>query len=47
MQTDIYKYFGMSFYATSIEKLAATLLKMMSEGNICIHFPDLTDEEKR
>ena len=46
MQTDIYKYFGKSFNATSIEKLAATLLKMMSEGNICIHFPDLTDEEK-
>ena len=46
MLTDIYKYFGKSFNASSIEKLAATLLKMMSDGNICIHFPDLTNEEK-
>ena len=46
MQRDIYKYFGQSFNEPSIEKLAGTLLKMMSEGNICIHFSELSKEEK-
>ena len=46
MQTDIYKYFGKSFNERSIEKLAAALLKMMSEGNICINFSELDDQEK-
>jgi len=46
MQTDIYKYFGESFKEKSIEKLASALLRMMAEGNICIHFTELTDEER-
>ncbi len=46
MQKDIYKYFGQSFKEPSIEKLAAALLKMMSEGNICIYFLELSEEEK-
>ena len=46
MQKDIYKYFGQSFKEPSIEKLAAALLKMMSEGNICIYFSELSEEEK-
>lgn len=46
MLTDIYKYFGQSFKEPSIEKLAAALLKMMSEGNICIYFLELSEEEK-
>ena len=46
MQTDIYKYFGESFKEKSIEKLASALLRMMAEGNICIHFAELTDDER-
>ena len=46
MQTDIYKYFGESFKESSVEKLAAALLRMMAEGNICICFSELTDAEK-
>ncbi len=46
MQTDIYKYFGENFKDKSIEKLASALLRMMAEGNICIHFAELTDDER-
>jgi hypothetical protein len=46
MQTDIYKYFGENFKEKSIEKLASALLRMMAEGNICIHFAELTDDER-